>query len=220
MFHWCEQSIQWFERAAEATSYFENLAGQVAELVDKKDRVYDMGCGLGYLSQAMAKSFRQVVAIDQSALAIQHVRSLAIPNVNVYCGDGFSYSVAETVDAKVYCSFGRAQELIAEILQQQVGHYIIIKPNRLSGSLAQLKKDLQELEMDYTETMTEQEFGQPFVSLAEADCFYDYYKINRIMTKRQFRQKLQYDPDNLFPYYYPKLKQMSILGIEGKNYYI
>ena len=79
MYRWTPETVQYMKDASEYGSYHRELAARITPYLTKESRVCDAGCGLGYLTMALAPFVKQVTAVDISAEAL--------PNVTVRCGD-------------------------------------------------------------------------------------------------------------------------------------
>ena len=74
MFLWKPDMIRFMRDASEHTGYHADLAARIVPHLKEGARVCDAGCGLGYLSLALAPLAAQVTAVDRNADALSVLR--------------------------------------------------------------------------------------------------------------------------------------------------
>ena len=110
MFRWTDDMIRYMADAGRRTDFHRRLTAELLPYLSPQDRVCDAGCGLGFLSLALAPHVRHVTAADCDAQALSVLKGeLAtrhIENVTPLCTDIFTDRPAEPYDAMVFCFFG------------------------------------------------------------------------------------------------------------------
>lgn len=90
MFRWTDDMIRFMADAADKTDFHRRLASELLPWLHPDDTVCDAGCGLGYLSLALAPHVRHITAAERDAAALAVLeRELAarhIENVTPLCG--------------------------------------------------------------------------------------------------------------------------------------
>ena len=69
MFRWTDDMVRFMRDAAGFGSYQTELAGWICSQIPQARHVCDAGCGLGYLSLALAPHVRHVTAAEYRAAA-------------------------------------------------------------------------------------------------------------------------------------------------------
>jgi trans-aconitate methyltransferase len=76
--------------------YGEDVVGLLAP--KKGERILDLGCGTGHLTNLIASSGAQVVGLDRSTEMLQQARN-AYPDISFVQGDGYDFHFDEPFDA-------------------------------------------------------------------------------------------------------------------------
>ena len=133
MFQWSEDMVRFMRQASEYGDYHRRLADWMRPDLHKRDRLCDAGCGLGYLSLALAPYVQHITAADRNgdALAVlrENCAARGIDNIDIRCGDLFSMPPATAYDAMVFCFFGRMEEIAAIAKAQCRGTVFAFKKN-------------------------------------------------------------------------------------------
>ena len=89
--------------------FHRRLTAELLPYLSPQDHVCDAGCGLGFLSLALAPHVRHVTAADCDAQALsvlkEELAARHIENVTPLCTDIFTDRPAEPYDAMVFCFF-------------------------------------------------------------------------------------------------------------------
>ena len=133
MFQWSEDMVRFMRQASEYGDYHRRLADWMRPDLHKRDRLCDAGCGLGYLSLALAPYVQHITAADRNgdALAVlrENCAARGIDNIDIRCGDLFSMPPDAAYDAMVFCFFGRMEEIAAIAKAQCRGTAFAFKKN-------------------------------------------------------------------------------------------
>lgn len=232
MFCWTEETIRFRRDAAEAVGYDACIAAQLKPWLPEHARLCDAGCGLGYLSLALAGSCAQVTAVDIAPAPLAVLRQQAerayTANLTVIEGDVFALRPAEPYDAMIFCFFGRVRETLAAVRAQCSGTAVLVKKNwerhRFSLDGAPLKRftyarTLDELDMlgvAYRTFTFPLDMGQPFRSLEDAALFFRLYGAPEAeLTPERVRAQLVESALPGFPYYLPAENSLGVILVDA-----
>lgn len=233
MYKWNLDSIRFRIDAAEYTRYDEHIASQILPRLNKHAYVCDAGCGLGYLSLALAKGCARVTAIDVNANALKILREnisrMGIQNIDVLEGDLFSMRQESKYDAMVFCFFGRMEETLYAakarcservflIKKNWENHRFTLKETPLEGyTYNRSCKELDTFRIPYKADTFLVEMGQPFRTLADAALFFETYRQENDdtpITQEQVESHLYASSSSAFPYYFPLKKSLGLIEID------
>ena len=216
--------------ASEYGTYNQELAKRLAPELTQEMHICDAGCGLGYLSLALAPHVGKISAVERNAEPLtvlkENCRRLGIRNIEICNGAIQEVLPQQKYDAMVFCFFGKGHEIL-EIAKQQCSGtvYIITRTytsHRFSvgdhptGSFGYRgsRELLRDLGIPYEENTMALEFGQPFRSLADARKFFEIYSKDEdksAITDEFLHSKLVATGEAQFPYYMPHLRNLAIL---------
>ena len=77
MFQWNEEMVRFMRTASEYGDYHRRLVQRMRPALHSADHICDAGCGLGYLSLALAPYVRRVTAAEYRA-AVSYMRACGI----------------------------------------------------------------------------------------------------------------------------------------------
>ncbi len=232
MFSWTPEMVRFMEDASEYCSYHETLAKCIADEIPQKGTICDAGCGLGYLSLALAKRFPSVTAVDCSPEALAVLRrkmaERGIGNITVREGDAETLSPAEPYDAMVFCFFGSTEEILRIGARQCRGKVIVFKKNwdehrftirrtRLGHeTFSIMKEKLEKLGIPYEARTFETEMGQPFRNFEDAVRFFKTYNREAPgeVTPEEVEKRLVRTDSPEFPFYLPQEKRMGMFVLD------
>lgn len=236
MFKWEKDGIRFMKDASVYTSYNRRLAEEISFYVTKESRICDAGCGLGFLSLALAPFVKEVVSVerDLNALAVlqEACQNNGIGTIRPVCGDVMQLAEEECFDAMVFCFFGETNEILSMAKKHCRGTVIAIKKNYsrhrfsvgehacLHDGYEQAKKRLSELEIPFEGRELELEFGQPFGSLEDAGRFFALYSQDpekEGITDEFLKEKLLETGDKTFPYYMPHRRRLGMLIFQAED---
>ncbi|NLN22082.1 MAG: class I SAM-dependent methyltransferase [Syntrophomonadaceae bacterium] len=230
MFQWDENSIRWYQNASEYQPYHKTLARSLLEFIDATDTVCDMGCGLGYLSLALAPHVRRIDGIDISSEAIfllrEKIKEKKITNISAYVGDFENSTPPKTpYNAIIFCFFGDIAKYYTHATEW-TDKYIILVVNQC-GSMNFTRKPHTAASMnsDYVADFLNKNglpykcrnlkipFGQPFLSLDDARKFMEHYSDDNPNDIDRFLKEHLVEGEKGFSYYLPYEKSLAIFAI-------
>ena len=216
---WDSEKIRYMRDAAERSDYYRQIASVIVPHLKKDAHVCDAGCGLGYLSAALAPQVAQVTAVDISAEALAVLESRKIPNVTALCGDAAALVPESPYDAMIFCFFGSVQEVLEISRAQCRGSvFIITRGDPVHGfSQKPLENNrfcfsgfcegLRQQGIPFESGSIDAEFGQPLKSLEDAKRFLALYGGENV-EEGALRKRLR-ECTGEFPWYLPRRKRVG-----------
>ena len=130
---WEADMVRFMTDASEYGNYHQTLAQMLAPYLDRNTHICDAGCGLGYLSLALAPYAGHVTGAernpDAAAVLAENCRRLGIPNITPRCGPIEAMDPEIPYDAMVFCFFGHIDEILEISRRQCRGRVFIITRN-------------------------------------------------------------------------------------------
>lgn len=233
---WREDMVRFMRDASEYGNYNQKLAELLSPWLSKDMHICDAGCGLGYLSLALAPYAGQVTAVEKNpdavAVLTENCSRLGIGNVTPRCS-----AIAEAVpekkyDAMVFCFFGGIEEILDTVRKQCDGQVFIITRNytthrfsvgsHSTGSYGYKRSNevLREMGIPFGETFLDLEFGQPFRNLSDARIFFETYSKDddkSVITDEFLNSKLQRTGREDFPLYMPHRRNLALIRFHTKD---
>ena len=230
MFRWTDDMIRYMADAGRQTDFHRRLTAELLPYLSPQDRVCDAGCGLGFLSLALAPHVRHITAEERDAAALAVLeRELAarhIENVTPLCADVFTHRPDRPYDAMVFCFFGSMDEMLSVARSQCRGTVIAVKRDHRdhrftvtkqtleeSHGVAAAEARLAELNIPYELKRTAYRFDQPFRDWEEARLFFETYRRRddaSLITDGFLREKLEPTGDAAFPWHIPVVRRAGI----------
>ena len=231
MFRWEPDMVRFMRDASSYGGYHAELAARTAAFLPKDAHVCDAGCGLGFLSAALAPLCRRVTALDisENALAVAREILAPLPNAAVVCADMETYVPDKPFDAMVFCFFGRTEEILRFAKRACRGRVIVIKKNwthhrftlekkpLLHSTLPEMERFLAGLHIPFESEALTIEFGQPLRSEADAVRFFQLYSRDEhpeTIAFADIQPRLQRRDDPVFPLYLPERKRLGIVAFD------
>ncbi len=215
--------------ASEYGTFYRELMQELLPHLPKDGHVCDAGCGLGYLSEGLAKHCAEVTAIDIAAepLAALKERCTA-DNLHIRCENIFE--IKAQFDAMIFCYFGKTEEIFTLSKRLCNGKVIIIKRDcsehtfslgevkRKHHSVDDLVQTLQNREVPFAQKQLRIEMGQPFRSFEDAMCFFALYnKSDQAVTSDLVEKRLTKIDNGEFPFYLPSIRKMEMIVFFSKD---
>lgn len=234
MFRWEPDMVRFMKDASEYGDYHARLAARIAAHLPAGAHVCDAGCGLGYLSRALAPLCGRVTALDISENALAVARALArpLPNMAVVRADMEAFAPAEPFDAMVFCFFGRTEEILRFASRACRGRVAVVKKNWAHHRFSLTKKPLRHSTLAEMETFLAArgvpfqserftlEFGQPLRSEADAVRFFRLYSRDERPEDIAFADiapRLLRRDDPAFPLYLPERKRLGLIVFDAAD---
>ena len=236
MFQWNEEMVRFMRTASEYGDYHRRLVQRMRPALHSADHICDAGCGLGYLSLALAPYVRRVTAADRSEAALdvlrQNCAARGIRNIEILSGELQPVPLAAPYDAMVFCFFGRMEEIAAVAKAQCRGTVFFFKKNYTSHRFSVGEHPagwdsfragadwLTERGVPFEAETLEPEMGQPFRSMEEARQFFRLYSRDAdkaAITDEFLRGRLAETGREDFPLYLPHKRQVGYLQFESKD---
>lgn len=236
MFQWNEEMVRFMRTASEYGDYHRRLVQRMRPALHSADHICDAGCGLGYLSLALAPYVRRVTAADRSEAALdvlrQNCAARGIRNIDILSGELQPVPLAAPYDAMVFCFFGRMEEIAAVAKAQCRGTVFVFKKNYTSHRFSVGEHPagwdsfragadwLTERGVPFEAETLEPEMGQPFRSMEEARQFFRLYSRDAdkaAITDEFLRSRLAETGREDFPLYLPHKRQVGYLQFESKD---
>jgi SAM-dependent methyltransferase len=235
MLDWNEQTIEWYSRAVGASSFYSCLARQVRPYLNENDSLFDIGCGLGFLSTGLAPFVKKVTAVDINENAIDALlrRCLekGISNVEAVCADWNAWRPEKRCQVLVMSFFSGLLDNLEKLINlterylisilhwEQHSHsfniapYLDSQPRKCWESVESVEPELKQRGIPFMLKMVEGEFGQPFTTLEDAINFIKYhYKIrDEALISRYLERHLTVSSEG---YYLPNRKKSGIFFID------
>ena len=236
MFQWTEEMVRFMRTASEYGDYHRRLVQRMRPALHSADHICDAGCGLGYLSLALAPYVRRVTAADRSEAALdvlrQNCAARGIRTIDILSGELQPVPLAAPYDAMVFCFFGRMEEIAAVAKAQCRGTVFVFKKNYTSHRFSVGEHPagwdsfragadwLTERGVPFEAETLEPEMGQPFRSMEEARQFFLLYSRDAdkaAITDEFLRGRLAETGREDFPLYLPHKRQVGYLQFESKD---
>lgn len=231
MFQWTEESIDWWKRAVKCNDYYEVLSKKLSHMIGEQEKVYDIGCGLGYLSMELHSYVGNITGfdIDQRVLDDfkRELEKRKIGNVQV-SNERWEDLPPNSCDTLLACSFGILEEHFEQFLKLAGRQVIIIRgkkarPEELLPQGASIKADcdeefLKKHHIVYRKETVMADFGQPLKSMEEAERFVTFYGMDQKKSIDQFLEKNLYTEEGKGgKYFLPNHKEMVIFVIDKEE---
>lgn len=232
MLIWTPDTVRFQRDAALYGGYHRTLAAHLVPYLPQNRHICDVGCGLGYLSRALAPYCERVTAVDSEPLALDVLRKDTPENVEVFEGDVFTLSPDRCFDAMVFCFFGTMDETLLLARKHCRGKVIVIKRGWTQHRFSLAPTPVQR----YTSSETEQylrvrsipfahetlllDMGQPLRSKEDAVRFFSAYGQageSFAISFEDIQSRLQKTDNPAFPYYLPQEKPLGIFSFDAAD---
>ena len=227
MWTWTPESRRWYAEAAAVSGYHAALAAAMAPWLSPSWDVADMGCGLGFLSLAVAPLVRSVTALDTDRDVLESLAARAAEasagNVRPKLCDVLSGNFHGRFDAVICSFFGRPGRDAADFLRH-AGRVLAVVRRPSSPSIApgadhrggeddaSVREALSASGIPFSARDMDIEFGQPFADRDEAMAFLAHYDRGR-RTPEERSARLDREvvsrPDGSL--YLPHTKKISLI---------
>lgn len=235
MFVWTEKNLAWFSRAVTETKFYHEIVDKCYDLLHPSLNVFDLGCGTGFLSLALATAVKSVTAVDISPTAVSFLRQECQKN-NIYNliyheGDWHNWEPDQPANLVFLCYCNGLLSQFKKISRLTKDYLIVILPfdskNNFHldefypipekyGKLETVKKVknfLGEKQISFQLKSLECEFGQPFSCIEEYEEFLNFYfQIPKQSIPNEYTKK--YLQKRKYGYYLSNRKESGIIIIK------
>jgi len=224
-FKWTEESITWYENAAQQSSYHNHIIKVIRPYLDADDNLCEIACGTGFLAKKVAPYVKSITANDLDILALQylqeHLSSIEREQITIVFGD-WKASLADvsfdTVIFSFFSVFFSDWDMLCDLAKKRI---ISIHHSKDAISFAKHKKRetyeevsafLNRKQITHTVIPLAIHFDQPFSDYEDASSYFRYYYSKRSDTSlEQFlSEKVSKSPKGLC---LPKVKDLGIIII-------
>lgn len=231
MYEWTADMVRFMRDASEQNGYHAALAARIAAHLPENAHVCDAGCGLGYLSLALAPYVRRVTAVDIAPHALcvleETIGRKGLANIRAVCGDIAVCPPENPYDAMIFCFFSSVKEALRLAKAQCRGPVVFVKRDwaghRVSPQAADTRHTATQAAMELaalgipfrTERFTLC-MDQPLRSLEDAAAFFRAYgkgapePVREELVGRLIRRE-----NGEFPYCYPLENRLGMLVLNA-----
>lgn len=236
MFYWSNQRIKWYDDAVKCSQYHETVINEILPYTKKSDTVFDIACGLGYISERISPYVKEVYSFDYDKNAINSLdkRCKSIKNLNCVFGDWHENLIGRKCDVSIlsYCngiieyfdflkSITNNYIIGIHLLRNKVHNFGVNKHTDIGKTFKRretsetIMEFLDKNKIPYELKKISCEFGQPFKEKSEAgDFIKEYFKIT---DKEKIDEIIKSNLIKKENYYYlPNMKESGIIIIDIK----
>lgn len=232
---WDAATLRFMEDAALQTDFYQRVTDWLLMQLSPDAHVCDAGCGLGFLSLALAPHVRRVTAVDvcPEALAVlrRHQTARNLTNLQIQCGDIAAVQPAVPYDAMVFCLFGEYDLGLRVARRQCRGDVFLVlrddpmhrfsacqHPVALKGFTGTCQL-LTELGIPFTQEKCALDFGQPLRSREEARRFFLRHSVDdpAAITDAFLDSRLVATQDDKFPLYMPHTRRLGLIRLRSAD---
>lgn len=226
---WNDQTVRWFEDAAEYTGYSEKLAKILKKYIPTGETLCDLGCGAGLVDFALADHCAAITCVDISPDAVAHVRGKAaakgIENMHALCRDASELTGAWDTVMAIFFGASRFWDDYFHLAEKR---FILITHARRKGNfgpeghqavkcsdIATTKAYLASRGVKYVHETLALEYGQPFVDMEDARAFVRAYTrpMGDDVLEAYLEAQLVKTGNDTWPYYLPNRKEFGLFVI-------
>lgn len=227
MFVWTRDMIRFYRRAADMTDYNHIMAELIVKEIGENRNIWDLGCGMSYLSLHMAQYSNRIDCVDVEEKVLDYLSAKAkkmdIDNLQVYNMDyrNYIFNQGGMGDCIIVSHFLNMKENLLPLLNS-CKTLIIIKNNEgnrkwLKPRRKQTCQDVEDMikkfNLKYKKIDYVKDFGQPLKSIEEAIEYNEIYTGKRL-SREEMKEKLVKNDNIDYPYKLPKLKDIGIIIVE------
>ena len=218
---WTDQSIQWFVRASEASSYHSLLSDRIAELVAPYKSVLEFGCGLGYEAELLHKKGLKVKALDDNEKVIELAKKRS--GLDIFqCEDAKTNT--DSADVLLCVNYGHldtndelsdllshADKRLIYVLSRHNGHKTDTREDRTD----KVRNLMKESSFEFTESSLSLDFDQPLKSMEEAKDFIDFTYLGK--HTQEYLSFVEKTDDPKYPYVFRNRKELSVFVLNKRK---
>lgn len=229
-FRWTADTIRWFQAADNYTGFSRKMAERIVPLLKNHTSFCDIGCGLGLIDLELCQYIKKITCIDISGKAVESlqrkIEEKKITNIETLQMDSKENKDSwDVIFVSFYDSYNleqylpRCKRLIAVVGKNKKSELFPEKYRDIIKYAAdETEKYLIHKNIPYTPFEASFEFGQPLVSLEDAENFVRTYShgIDQKDLGIYLSQNLTTTTDKQYPYFLPRLKRVEIFDIKGE----
>lgn len=230
-FIWNQKKIRWFLEADIYTGFSKNVARLLAPRLAGVTTLCDIGCGLGLIDLEISQIVPSLTCIDISPEAIAALRRGAeerkITNIKPLLLDFREFNGCSDVILVSFFGYRHLEHFLnyCQRLLVVIGtnNQNELYPEKYRKSqkytITQLAQDLKEKGIPYTLTEAAFDFGQPLVSLRDAEDFVRTQApgITDEDLADFLASRLMRTGEAAYPFLLPRMKSIGIFEIRGKG---
>lgn len=230
IFTWTDTAVNFMADAYHHSNYCQQLVAKMLPYLGPDSVVWDVGCGPGYLSLALAPHVRRVVAMDLSPVALKHLQrecaTQGIDNITTLTGDALTMELpAEAPDAAIFSYFGSAQECLSISRRGGVKRLFIMARDRTRPATALGPASIPHLGTVETLTtlglphLTEHlslELGQPLTTREAVSLYLQVFNLVD-EDPAEIQERLVPGPSAEFPWYLPLTRNLTFTTLAGED---
>lgn len=184
---WNEDRIRWYKAAVSYSNFPKLLASEIAQSLNKNEKIIELGCGLGYISEELYKMGFDIKGYDIDSLAINEAKKRSGLDIFHEADCTRTIPNGDTLIAIFFGHF-KDKEYLSNVLNA-TRHKLIIISNLHTGLDFETKKtsdiedNLKDLKFKYTSNTLSIPFPQPFENYDDAIKFVESYYKSEFKTK-------------------------------------
>lgn len=196
MLMWTEKNLVWFSRAAAKTSFYDQIFDKCSRVLDAESRVFDLGCGAGFLSMVLAPYVRSVTGVDIDATAVNFLRKncykRGLSNVICQVADWHQWEPEQPADVVFLCYCDGLLSETKKICTLAKEYIVAVLPFRKNDfhldeffplpdqwadreNIPKVTEFLEKRRIPFQFFSLAYEFGQPFLKIEEYEEFLNFY---------------------------------------------
>lgn len=218
---WTAQSIEWFVRASEASSYHRELSDKIANLLFPCKSVLELGCGLGYEAELLYEKGFAVKALDDNKDVIDIAKKRSGLDI-FFCED--AKKTKDAADALLCINYGHLSDIseLSDLLSHAAMRlvYIISRHNGHGTDTREdrtetVRKLMKESSFDFSESSLSLDFDQPMKSQEEAKAFIDFTYLGK--NTQSYLGFVEKTDNSTYPFVFRNRKELSVFVLNKRS---
>lgn len=226
---WDAENIRWYVNAETYTGFFRQLAVEIAPLLSGYRSLCDLGCGPALFDFEIAHLMENIDCVDKNDVALASVKERAqafgLTNIQPQLAD--CERLTGRWDIAFMSFFGSrnltrylplCKRLIAVVSEQSETALFPQEHRAFARHTAEeTARDLQSKGLTFELIWKRLAFGQPFVSLDDAQSYLKAHSPESSAAELDefLAQKMVMTGQPAYPYYIPRTKTVGIFVLDG-----